>query len=142
MKPPFSSCYDPKLITEPKTFHIQNRCALGWPAPPLSLSFLGFRYPHARGDEVSMATEPRAQSYSQSQRSWVVGSSPSVSRGQVRPAACTAGPATHRLRIPDPTRQGVFTKPEKVGEQSVPAPSKHPERVTKAAASKTNKGVF
>jgi hypothetical protein len=40
----------------------------------------------------------------------LIGSSPSVSRCHVGPAAaCTDGPATHRLRIPDPTQEGVFT---------------------------------
>ena len=44
------------------------------------------------------------------QRSRVIGSSPSVSRGHVGlAAACTDGPATHQLRIPDPTQEGVFT---------------------------------
>jgi hypothetical protein len=51
----------------------------------------------------------RAQAYLQRQRSWVVDSSPSVCRGHVEAAACTNGPATYRLRIPDPTRPGVFT---------------------------------
>lgn len=37
--------------------------------------------------------------------------------------------------------KGEERKPEKVWEQSVPAPSKHPERVTKATASKTNLGA-
>ena len=37
--------------------------------------------------------------------------------------------------------RGEERKPEKVWEQSVPAPSHHPERVTKATASKTNPGA-
>lgn len=42
----------------------------------------------------------------QRQQPWGIGSSPSPRRGHVLPAAaCTDGPATHRLRIPDPTRR-------------------------------------
>ena len=71
-------CPDPKLITEPKTFHIQNICALCWPAPPLSLSFFGFRCPHAR--EVGSFHGYRAQNavVPERQRSWVIGSAPLV----------------------------------------------------------------
>ncbi len=85
----------------PKCFDTLSIYALCWPAPPF---FFGSRCPHARGVKVPTVIAPRAQSYPERQRSWGIGSSPSVSRGHVGPAAaCTDGPATHRLRIPDPT---------------------------------------
>ena len=105
-----ANCYISATLGPAKMLRYSvNMCYLEAGPAAFSIVF-GFRCPQARGDEVSMATEPRAQSYSQRQGSWGIGSSPSVSRCHVGPAAaCTDGPATHRLRIPDPTQQGVFT---------------------------------
>ena len=101
----------PLLMVLPKCFDTLSICALWRPAPPLSRLFFGFRCPpNACGGRCVYGYRPQSAGVPERQRSWRIGSSPSVSRGHVGiAAACTDGPATHRLRILDPTQEGVFT---------------------------------
>jgi hypothetical protein len=48
----------PHLWVLPKCFDTLSICALGWLAPPLSLSWFGFRFPHALRGEVPRLSPP------------------------------------------------------------------------------------
>jgi hypothetical protein len=95
-------CYGPKLITRPKTSPYSEYICSWRPAPPLSLSFFGFRCSLTCGVEVSSIIAPRAQAYPQRQRPWVIGSSPLASHGHERPRAPGIHHAATVRRGPSP----------------------------------------
>jgi hypothetical protein len=126
---PPDNCDDAILTRGPKTFHIQNICALWRPSSPLSQSFFGSRCPRPwgvkfHGYRAQNAVVPGHQ------RSWVIGSAPVVvlplppgHRSPPQTYVSPVGPSRPRCRPPRrPTHVPLFPAQNPNPETGTPSP--------------------